>query len=501
MKGKNLLGILMGVLCVSVARADGVANDRMGNATQLKVGQTVNAALVREWDDHRIWSEPGSDGRPIVHQGGWRDMREDNAELSDQLGGYWFYVQLQPGKDQVVALELPSGVLVNPNAANAKLNPTFTRITHDGKTYFYIRKESWQRYHTSVLDNYFRVYSGEEGSVGRELTATYTEQPIEQLVPFPGTLEQPLDLALETSGQMAIDPPLKTLKYIIGYEFWATVYKVNFKAGTAYTFWGDRTSTDMDVSVYLHDEEWGASLENFPGQVSLTWNADKSAVLRLQVVPTRDVSTKLVVFPDKHHNYGGKVTGRMLYWSVGNETPEKTTTYVGTLKARDGRTLSAFFEVDVNELSGWTNLCARVTANGRVHVLQDAGPGLLNDGNGSVFRVSSISDGKLHVDGSLVISGSGEYFFAGDLLDGAFTIAYDPGEGRGTMRDLSCQWGKVYSLDDCRFTAPSGKPRFVGWQQVPSSGVGGKFYDAKMLIYNLPHEAGKKVRFRAIWAK
>lgn len=503
MKGEKVLGILTGILCASVALADGAANDRMGNATQLKVGQTVNAALVREWDDHRIWSEPGSDGKPIVHQGGWRDMRDDKADLSHQMGGFWFFVQLQPGKDQVIALTLPSGVIVNPNAANAKLNPTFSRITHEGKTYFYIRKESWQRYHTSVLTNYFRIYSGEEGSVGVDwpLTAAYTEQPIEQLVPFPGTLEQPLDLALETSGQTAIDPPLKTVKPILGYEFWTTVYAVDFKAGTAYTFWGDRTSTEMDVSVYLYDDGWGASLENFPGRVNLTWNDDKSAVLRLQVVPTRDVSTKLVVFPDKRHNYGGKVTGRTLYWSVGNETPEKTTTYIGTLRAQDGKSLAAFFEVDVNELSGWSSLCARVTANGSVRVLQNAGPGLLKDDNGSVFQISSIGSGKLHVDGSLVIPGSGEYFFAGDLLDGAFTVAYEPGEGTGEMADKPCQWGKVYSLDDCGFTAPSGKPRFVGWQQVPPSGVGGKFYDARMLIYNLPHEAGKKVVFRAIWAK
>lgn len=498
---------VIGVVCLMAGRAAAASNDRMDNATQLTVGQTLSPSLVREWDPYRITTELVKDasGQPqvVTHVGGWRDLGNDNAPLAEQMGGYWFYVEQIPNQDQVVALTLREDMVVSVSTVGDGLHPDLSRTTDKGTTYYYIPKSAWRLYHVGVK-HYFRVFSAKKGSVGEQFTVSFKQQSIRDFVTPPGSLDQPIEIPMATgSGSLIIEEPTDEVLFYGFIKLKPTAYVAELKANTTYTFWGDATSADgMDVFINLYDGEWRTGTLNFPGQVTETWNDDHSAVTRLQLVPNQDVKTKILVSPDIYHN-ALTATGRTLFWATG-EVKAEVETFVGQLKSVDsalgGSPQTAFFEVDVKTTFGIeTNLAARVTVGNRCFTLDELAKGRLGDSSGSVFAVTASADGKLHVSGSLVISDLGEYFFDGDLINGAYTVVYDPGEGSGEMPDQPCRWGKVYSLDACGFSAPSGKTNFSGWRQAPKSGVGGKFYDPGMLIFNLPHESDGKVVFRAVW--
>lgn len=79
------------------------------------------------------------------------------------------------------------------------------------------------------------------------------------------------------------------------------------------------------------------------------------------------------------------------------------------------------------------------------------------------------------------------------ILVADYAIVFNSNGGSGTMKDLCCNLGQVYTLPKCTFQAPSGKS-FGGWSCTTTA----KLYDDGMIVFNLAGKGGF-VTFTAMW--
>lgn len=82
--------------------------------------------------------------------------------------------------------------------------------------------------------------------------------------------------------------------------------------------------------------------------------------------------------------------------------------------------------------------------------------------------------------------------FAFDHVN-TYVMFFDAGEGSGTMKSCSWEFGRVYNLPECTLTPPQGKSAFAGWACTNE-----RRYDDGMLVFSLAG-SGRSVTMTALW--
>lgn len=455
---------------MALAGVSGWAGPQTGNCRSTAEIVTPQASdrtgtLLREWSET---------------YGEWYDGGEDDAPAQDQFASYWMKVSLTRGLDYVISADVSTGTSLSIQSAETNMSyaSVFSgnSVQVGNRIYRYVRAKDWKSF--DAVNYHVRLVGG-YGAVGRPYAVAVQQRSITDVIPDPpGSDGCPIALDVSENGHVVIAEPPNGGR---------TVYSATFRANEPYVFTGVAPSPGKNVLVTLSEDDWA----HFPG----TAVVDQSAHT-LTVSVTRDYAAKLWVMADDW-SLSWSVAGGTLEWTAGLPPVVGR----GSLKDSDTGAQTATFDIVATRRAGVLSASGTVTVAGVSFVYRANGNGEMVGETivggvpyPSYFSVSCREDGVLAVDGSMTLDASGprEFFFAGNLGDGAYVVRYDPGVGSGTMSEQACDWGKVYKLGDCRFTAPAGM-RFAGWH------CDGRRYDPGMLFFNLAGEAGTPRLFTALW--